>query len=100
MKSAQIEEPRDAYLADGTTFRADCDGRCVWAAGSAVLVELTRLLTSLDQCTYRSETLRLYAELSKADRAWKSADLDAACNICPNHLDCAILPPRIDRDPA
>ena len=91
-------QPRHAYLAAGTTFRADCDGRCVWAASSAVLGDLTRLLTYHDQYGYQGETLRLYAELAKADRDWKGADLDASCNACPNHLDCASLPPWIDHD--
>ncbi len=100
MKRAQIEELRDAYLAAGTTFRADCDGRCVWVAGSAVLGDLTRLLNYHGQYGYRGETLRLYAKLSKADRDWKGAVLDTACNTCPNHLDFASLPPRNDRDPA
>jgi hypothetical protein len=84
IRCAQIEEPRDAYLAAGTTFRADCDRRCVWAAGSAILGDLDRLLTYHDQYGYRSETLRLYAELpNKADRDWKGADLDAASTPTP-----------------
>jgi uncharacterized protein len=72
----------------------------VWVAGSAVLGDLTRLLTYHDQYGYRGETLRLYAERFKDDRDWKGADLDTACNACPNHLDFASLPPRIDPDPA
>src|SRR5262249_49978272 len=46
LKQAEIDQLRDACLAAGPTFCADCDGRCARAAGTqAALGDLTRLLT-------------------------------------------------------
>ena len=46
LKTADIERLRDAVIAQGLTFCADCDGRCARAAGTqAALGELTRFLT-------------------------------------------------------
>lgn len=99
MSRAEINELRDACLAAGPTFCADCDGRCARAAGTdAALGDLTRLLTYHDQYGYRGEARRLYSELPAARRDWSGADLDAAREACPNRLDFARLLPRIDRD--
>jgi aryl-alcohol dehydrogenase-like predicted oxidoreductase len=99
MARAEIERLRDACLAAGPTFCADCDGRCARAAGTtAALGDLTRLLTYHDQYGYRGEARRLYSELADADRDWKGSNLEAAQNACPNHLDFATLLPRVDRN--
>ena len=46
LKTAEIEQLRDAALAFGPTLCADCDGRCSVAAGTkAELGDLTRFLT-------------------------------------------------------
>jgi len=98
MKVSEIEQLRDACLAAGPTFCADCDGRCARAAGtSAALGDLTRLLTYHDQYGYRGEARRLYSALDAADRDWRGADLEAARQACPNRLDFANLLPRVDR---
>jgi len=98
LKQTEIEQLRDACLAAGPTFCADCDGRCARAAGTkAALGDLTRLLTYHDQYGYRGEARRLYAELPESDRNWLGADLAAARSACPNRLDFASLLPRIDR---
>ena len=98
MDRAEIGQLRDACLAAGPTFCADCDGRCARAAGTgAALGDLTRLLTYHDQYGYRSEARRLYAELPDSERDWKNADLEAARIACPNHLDFATLLPGVDR---
>ncbi|AGA29410.1 aldo/keto reductase [Singulisphaera acidiphila] len=99
MNQAEIEQLRDACLAAGPTFCADCDGRCARAAGTdASLGDLTRLLTYHDQYGYRNEAKRLYSLMSESDRNWAGADLDAAQRACPNRLDFTALLPRIDRN--
>jgi len=98
LKVGEIERLRDACLAAGPTFCADCDGRCARAAGTtAALGDLTRLLTYHDQYGYRGEARRLYSALPEADRNWQGADLDAARHACPNKLDFGSLLPRVDR---
>jgi aryl-alcohol dehydrogenase-like predicted oxidoreductase len=98
LKTSEIEQLRDACLAAGPTFCADCDGRCARAAGTpAALGDLTRLLTYHDQYGYRGEARRLYAALPESERDWQGADLDAAQRACPNRLDFSSLLPRIDR---
>jgi aryl-alcohol dehydrogenase-like predicted oxidoreductase len=98
MGRAEIDELRDACLAAGPTFCADCDGRCARAAGTgAALGDLTRLLTYHDHHGYRGEAKRLYGKLSECERDWSGADLAAAREACPNHLDFASLLPRADR---
>jgi predicted aldo/keto reductase-like oxidoreductase len=98
MKRAEIEQLRDACLAAGPTFCADCDGRCARAAGtSAALGDLTRLLTYHEQYGNRAEARRLYAGMPEAERDWRGADLEAARQACPNRLDFAALLPRAHR---
>jgi aryl-alcohol dehydrogenase-like predicted oxidoreductase len=98
LKQAQIHELRDAFLAVGPTFCADCDGRCARAGGTdAPLGELTRFLTYHEHHGYRSEARKLYARLPEAQRDWKGADLAAARAACPNRLDFARLLPEVDR---
>ena len=99
LKQTEIEQLKDACLAAGPTFCADCDGRCARAAGTpAALGDLTRLLTYHDQYGYRGEARRLYAELPERLRDWQGADLEAARNACPNRLDFASLLSRADRN--
>lgn len=98
MTKAEISRLRDACIAAGPTFCANCDGRCGQAAGTeAELGNLTRLLTYHDHHGYRGEARRLYANLSDAARDWKGADLEAARAACPNKLDFARLLPRVDQ---
>ncbi len=98
LKEADIRALRDASLAHGPTLCADCDGRCSAAAGTkARLGDLTRYLTYHDHHGYRGEARRLYAELADHERDWKGADLEAARQACPNHLDFAQLLPKADR---
>jgi predicted aldo/keto reductase-like oxidoreductase len=97
MTRAQIDRLRDACIAAGPTLCATCDGRCSRAAGTtAELGNLTRLLTYHEHHGYRAEARRLYGELAEAARDWKLADLEAARQACPNHLDFASLLPRAD----
>jgi predicted aldo/keto reductase-like oxidoreductase len=97
MMRAQIDRLRDACIAAGPTLCASCDGRCGRAAGTtAELGNLTRLLTYHEHHGYRAEARRLYGELAEAARDWKGADLEAARQACPNHLDFASLLPRAD----
>ncbi|MHC5540338.1 aldo/keto reductase [Singulisphaera rosea] len=98
MNQAQIRELRDACLASRPTFCADCDGRCGRAGGTdASLGDLARLITYHDHYGYRGEARRLYSQLSMTDRDWKGADLDAAREACPHHLDFATLLERVER---
>jgi aryl-alcohol dehydrogenase-like predicted oxidoreductase len=97
LKQTEIDQLRDACLAAGPTFCADCDGRCARAAGTqAALGDLTRLLTYHEQYGYRSEARRLYTALPPALRDWAGADLEAARRACPNQLNFAALLPRVD----
>jgi hypothetical protein len=97
MTRAEIERLRDACLAAGPTFCADCDGRCSRAAGTeADLGNLTRFLTYHDHHGHRAEARRLYAELPALARDWADADLEAAREACPNKLDFARLLRRAD----
>jgi len=99
MDRAEIERLRDAALAAGPTFCADCDGRCAAAAGTnAELGNLARLLTYHNQYGYRQDARRLYAALPQAARDWSNADVEAATRACPNRLDFASLLPKVDRD--
>jgi predicted aldo/keto reductase-like oxidoreductase len=98
LKKVEIEQLRDACLTAGPTFCADCDGRCARAAGTrAALGDLTRLLTYHEQYGSRTEARRLFAAMSETEKNWSGADLEAAQQACPNHLDFASLLPRADR---
>jgi aryl-alcohol dehydrogenase-like predicted oxidoreductase len=98
LKLSQIHSLRDASLAHGRTLCADCDGRCMAAAGtSARLDDLTRYLTYYEHHGLRSEARRLYAELSDVERDHRGADLDAARQACPGRLNFAQLLRRVDQ---
>ena len=97
MSKAEIDRLRDACIAAGPTFCADCDGRCSRAAGTeAELGNLTRFLTYHEHHGDRTEARRQYAAMADAARDWKGADLEAAREACPNKLDFATLLPRAD----
>ncbi len=96
LKTAEIQQLRDAFLAKGPTFCADCDGRCSIAAGTeAALFDLTRFLTYHEHHGYRGEAKKLYGELTESARNFEGADLAAAQQACPNHLDFAKLLPKV-----
>jgi predicted aldo/keto reductase-like oxidoreductase len=98
LKTAEIEQIRDAALAFGPTLCADCDGRCAKAAGTtAELGNLTRFLTYHEHHGIRAEARRQYAALSPEARDWSGADLEAARAACPNKLNFAELLPEVDR---
>jgi aryl-alcohol dehydrogenase-like predicted oxidoreductase len=98
LKAAELDQLRDACLAAGPTFCADCDGRCARAAGTeAPLGDLARLLSYHDQDGRRTEARRLYGQLTPAQRDWTGADLEAARKACPSGLDFASILPRIER---
>jgi aryl-alcohol dehydrogenase-like predicted oxidoreductase len=98
LKTAEIEQLRDAALASGPTLCADCDGRCSVAAGTkAELGNLTRFLTYHEHHGIRREARRQYAALPPEARDWSGADLEAARAACPNKLDFASLLPEVDR---
>jgi uncharacterized protein len=98
LKTAEIDQLRDASIAYGPTLCADCDGRCSVAAGTtAELGNLTRFLTYHEHHGLRAEARRCYAELAPQARDWTGADLDAARAACPNRLDFAKLLPEVDR---
>ncbi len=98
LKTADIERLRDAVIAQGPTFCADCDGRCARAAGTqAALCDLTRFLTYHDHHGDRAEARRLYAALAPEARDWSGADLDAARAACPTRLDFATLLPEVEK---
>jgi uncharacterized protein len=98
LKVADIERLRDAVIAQGLTFCADCDGRCARAAGTqAALGELTRFLTYHEHHGDRAAARRLYAALPPEARDWSGADLDAARAACPNRLDFATLLPEVEK---
>src|SRR5207302_9743037 len=98
LKKAEIDRLHRARIAAGPTMCASCDGRCSRAAGTtAELGNLTRFLTYHDHHGYRAEARRCYAELPPEARDWSNADLQAARDACPNHLDFARLLPEVNR---
>jgi len=98
LKAAELRELHDVFLASRPTMCALCDGRCAEAAGTkAALGDLTRYLTYHEQHGERSEARRLYAELPDSARDWSDADLAAAQQACPSHLDFSELLPRAER---
>jgi hypothetical protein len=97
LSTSEINRLRDACIAAGPTMCASCDGRCGRAGGTeAELGNLTRFLTYHEHHGYKAEARRLYAKLGAAARQWQGADLEAARQACPNHLDFARLLPRAD----
>ena len=97
VKTAMIEQLRDAALAHGPTLCADCDGRCSKAAGTkAELGVLTRYLTYHQHLGDRQVARKQYAELAAEARDWSDADLVAARAACPNNLDFSSLLPKVD----
>ncbi len=98
LKTADIMQLRDAMLALSPTLCADCDGRCMTAAGTtAELGNLTRFLTYHEHHGDRREARERYAELAAEARDWSGADLKAAREACPGRLDFAKLLPEVDR---
>jgi uncharacterized protein len=98
LKAAELREIHEFFLASKPTMCALCDGRCAEAAGTgAALGDLTRYLTYHEQHGERAEARRLYNELPESARDWKGADLAAAQEACPSHLDFSELLPRAER---
>jgi aryl-alcohol dehydrogenase-like predicted oxidoreductase len=97
LKTAEIEQLRDASIAHGPTLCADCDGRCSVAAGTkAELGDLTRFLTYHEHHGLRAEARRQYAALPAEARDWSDADLQRARDACPNRLNFAKLLPLVE----
>ncbi len=98
LKTADIHQLRDLFLANEPTMCADCDGRCSVAAGTtAELGNLTRFLTYHQQHGDRTMARREYAALSPEARDWAGADLEAAQAACPGNLNFAKLLPEVER---
>jgi hypothetical protein len=98
MKTVDLHQLRDAILAAGPTFCANCDGSCSRAAGTeAALGDLARLYTYHEQFGFRGEARQQYAEMDPKRRDWSGADLEAAREACPNRLNFADLLPKVDR---
>jgi predicted aldo/keto reductase-like oxidoreductase len=92
LKTADIHQLRDAILAQGPMLCADCDGRCMTAAGTqAELGNITRFLTYHQGLGDRAHARREYAKLSDEARDWSGADLEAARQACPSRLNFAHL---------
>lgn len=97
LTTAELEGLRNAALAAGPSFCANCDGSCSRAGKTeAKLGELSRLITYHDHYGARTDARRFYAEMDEKDRNWKGADLDAARQACHAKLDFAKLLPRVD----
>jgi uncharacterized protein len=97
LTTAEIEGLRNAALAAGPTFCANCDGSCSRAGKTeAKLGELSRLITYHDHYGARTDARRIYAEMEEAHRDWQGADLDAARQACHAKLNFAELLPRVD----
>jgi predicted aldo/keto reductase-like oxidoreductase len=98
MKTVDLHQLRDAILAAGPTFCANCDGSCARAAGTeAALGDLARLYTYHEQFGFRGEARQQYAAMDPKHRDWSGADLEAARQACPNRLNFADLLPKVDR---
>ena len=98
LKTADLALLKDAVLAAGPRMCTDCDGRCGHAAGTqARLGDLTRFLAYHEQTGARRMAREEYAKLSPEERAWQTADLEAARDACPSRLNFADLLPRVDQ---
>jgi predicted aldo/keto reductase-like oxidoreductase len=98
LKAAEIRQIRDAVLAHNPMLCADCDGRCMTAAGTqAELGNLTRFLTYYEHHGLRAEARRQYADLPPEAKDWSNADLEAARAACPSRLDFARLLREVER---
>ena len=98
VKAADIMRLRDVMLAQSPTLCADCEGRCMEAAGTkAELGNLTRFLTYHEHHGDRAIARSEYAALSPEARDWSGADLEAAREACPSKLDFAKLLPEVVR---
>jgi predicted aldo/keto reductase-like oxidoreductase len=98
LKTADIHQLRDAILAAGPTMCADCDGRCMAAAGTeAEIGNITRFLTYHQGLGDRAHARREYAKLSEEARDWSGADLEAARLACPARLNFAQLLPEAEK---
>ena len=98
LKIAEIEQLRDAVLANHPMMCADCDGRCSVAAGTtAELGNLTRFLTYHEHLGDRTHARSEYAALPPEARDWTGADLAAATEACPNKLNFAKLLVEVER---
>jgi aryl-alcohol dehydrogenase-like predicted oxidoreductase len=98
LKTAEIDQLRDAAIAHGPMLCADCDGRCSVAAGTrAELGNLTRFLTYYKCHGDRTEARRQFAAMPPEARDWTGADLEAARAACPDRLNFAKLLPEVDR---
>jgi predicted aldo/keto reductase-like oxidoreductase len=98
LKAAEVLQIRDAVLAHNPMLCADCDGRCMTAAGTqAELGNLTRFLTYFEHHGLRAEARRQYADLPPEAKDWSGADLEAARAACPGRLDFARLLREVDR---
>jgi uncharacterized protein len=92
LETADIHQLRDVILAQGPTLCADCDGRCMTAAGTnAELGNITRFLTYHQTLGDRAHARSEYAKLSAEARDWSGADLEAARQACPSRLNFAHL---------
>ncbi len=98
LKTAELEELRDALLAGGPTMCPNCDGRCSIAAGTAAkLGDLARFYTYHEEHGMRRHARDQYAELDAAERNWEGADLAAAREACHNKIDFSQILPEVDR---
>ena len=98
LKTADIHQLRDAILAQGPTLCADCDGRCMVAAGTqAELGNITRFLTYHQGLGDSAHARREYAKLPPEARDWSGADLEAARQACPSRLNFAQLLPEAEK---
>lgn len=98
LKAAELRQLRDATLAHNPTLCADCDGRCMAAAGTtAELGVVTRYLTYHQHLGDRAEARRLYAALPPEAKDWTDANLAAAREACPGRLDFARLLAEAER---
>jgi uncharacterized protein len=98
LKTAEINELRDAVLASNPTMCPGCDGRCSLAGGTrARLGDLARVYTYYDSHGMPGLARESYAELAEEERDWKDADLVAAREACHHKIDFSALLPKVDR---
>jgi predicted aldo/keto reductase-like oxidoreductase len=97
LKTAELNEIHEFFLASNPTHCALCDGSCARAAGTdAALGDLTRFLAYHEHHGERAEARRQYGQLTDAAKNWKGADLAAARAACPTHLNFSELLPKVD----
>ncbi len=87
----------DLYQRYASAYCNGCDGSCSRAAGTqAALGDITRCLSYYEMDGDLGAARRAFANLTREQRNWQGADLEAASRACCRSLDFASILPRAE----